>query len=95
MLLTNVSKTIADLVIVTRGALSPRASVRGGVAALGIASPRALACAGAVVVPGPQADEVASPPLRVVAASEDRPLKQPWAVPYWLDILDGSASPRG
>ena len=33
-LLTDVSEAIADLVVVTRGALSPRASVRGGVAAI-------------------------------------------------------------
>jgi hypothetical protein len=52
-LLTNVSEAVADLIVVTRGALSPRASVRGGVAAWGAASPRAYACIKVVVVLGP------------------------------------------
>ena len=62
-LLTDVSEALVDLVVITWGTLSPRAYVHGGVAARGITSPQALACAGAIVVPGPQADEVASPPL--------------------------------
>ena len=52
-----------NLAIVVRDAASPRASVRGGVAARGAVSPRAPARARAIVVPRPQADEVTSAPL--------------------------------
>jgi hypothetical protein len=63
MLLTDVSEAIVDLVVITWGALRPQASVRGGFATQGATNPQALACARAVVVPGPQGNEVASPPL--------------------------------
>jgi hypothetical protein len=62
-LLTDVSEAVANLVVITRGTLSPRASVHSGVAARGATSSRTLACARAVVALGPRTDEVASPSL--------------------------------
>jgi hypothetical protein len=62
-LLTDVPEAIMDLVVVTWGALSPQASIRGELTARDTTFSRAHACAGAVMVPRPQTDEVTSPSL--------------------------------
>jgi len=76
-LLIDVSEAIDDLVAEAQG----------------MPSPRAFACGGAIIVPGPRADGDISLLLGVVVAGVDRPLGLPQANLCRLDALEELACP--